>query len=69
MRCQRPAPRDNPASQAVKDMGLDGLPVLGKGQADKVHIKAEKGHLNFGLRRKSVGIFNGKILDFGETDW
>jgi RHS repeat-associated protein len=61
--------RDNPASQAVRDMGLDGLPVLGKGQADMVHIKAEKGYLNFGLRRKSVDIFNGRILDFGKTDW
>ncbi|MHA6761152.1 hypothetical protein [Streptacidiphilus sp. PAMC 29251] len=61
--------RDDPASQAVRDMGLGDLPVLGRGQADKVHVKAEKGYLNFGLRKKSVGIFNGKILGFGTKDW
>jgi hypothetical protein len=60
--------RDDPASRAVREMGLDHLPVLGKGEADKVHIKAEKGYLNFGLRKKSVDIFNGRIIGFDTKD-
>jgi len=52
--------RDDPASRAIRNMGLDDLPVLAKGNG-QVHVKAELGYLNFGLRRDSVGIFNDRI--------
>ncbi|MEV4559834.1 RHS repeat-associated core domain-containing protein, partial [Kitasatospora sp. NPDC049285] len=61
--------RDDPASQAIREKGLADLPILGRGQADRVHIKAEKGFLNFGLRKKSVDIFNGRILGYETKDW
>ncbi|MFB9429597.1 hypothetical protein [Streptoalloteichus tenebrarius] len=58
--------RDDPASKAIRGMGLDWLPVLEKGNRNQVHVKAELGWLNFGLRKGSVSVdvFNSRILRY-----
>ncbi|WP_051940002.1 DUF6531 domain-containing protein [Phaeacidiphilus oryzae] len=61
--------RDDPASASIKDLGLDHLPVLQKRQPHRVHIKAELGFLNFGLRRKSAHIFNDRIESYTTVPW
>jgi RHS repeat-associated protein len=61
--------RDDPASASIKDLGLDQLPVLERGQPHRVHVKAELGYLNFGLRKGSAHIFNDRIKDYSTIPW
>jgi hypothetical protein len=48
------------------EVGLDYLPRIERGMTDAVHIKAERGAINYGLRPGSADIFNSRILRFWE---
>lgn len=43
--------------------GLSHLPRVGR-DPNKVHIKFERGAITYGLRRNTIGIFNGGIKSF-----
>jgi hypothetical protein len=61
--------RDRVLSDTLAEKGLGDLPVLTKGQPGAVYIKGELGHITYGLRKKSVGIFNDNILGYSEDRW
>lgn len=50
-----------------EEFGLD-LGEIGSSK-DFVHVKIERGGLNFGLRTGSVDVFNSRIMGFREIGW
>ncbi|MFD9957818.1 RHS repeat-associated core domain-containing protein [Amycolatopsis sp. NPDC058986] len=59
--------RDRGLSREMVKRGLDGLPVLQKGNVNEVHVKAERGHVTYGLRGKGEGssaMFNSQLIDY-----
>jgi len=54
------------AGKLLDDSGLGNMQTIGKGMADVVHVKAERGAVTYGLRSGSADIFNSRILDMEE---
>lgn len=52
--------------QVLQDYGID-LEEIGSGN-DSVHVKLERGDLNYGLRTGSVDVFNSRIKGFTVTE-